>query len=475
MSSYTILIVDNTEGCETLEEMVRQLGHHAVAATTVNEGLAVCRSLQPALILLNLDLSDLDGLEIIGNLRAESGDCPVIVRSDFGYISLVVSAMKGGANHFLASPVNPVELKEAIETALERPPSRPEISPPRKRLSRGQQPHPAEHQSFYVNSDKMKAVQEIIEQVADTNATILIRGESGVGKELVAQAIHYASPRRDKPFIKVNCAALPTELLESELFGHEKGAFTGAYYRKPGKFEFANHGTIFLDEIGDLPLGLQAKLLHVLQDSEFSRIGGRETIKVNIRVIAATNKDLEEGVKNGQFRQDLYYRVNVVNIFVPQLRDRQEEIPLLANFFLQKFNTQYNRKAAISSDTMHLLSSYEWPGNVRELENMVKRLVVLENEKVVQQELLKHPRPTGGEPPNPRLETSGSTTTELNLKEIARHAAREAEHTTIKKVLERVNGNRAEAARVLKISYKALLYKIDQCGLGSKRAKPPVG
>jgi len=236
---------------------------------------------------------------------------------------------------------------------------------------------PIKHASLSDGSSQMRAIGTIIENVADTDATVLIRGESGVGKDLVARAIHASSSRRHGPFVKINCAALPSGLIESELFGHEKGAFTGAHRRKPGQFEHAHKGTIYLDEIGELPLALQAKLLHVLQDFRFSRVGGDGWVDVDSRVIAATNRNLEEAVARREFREDLYYRVNVVEIRVPPLRERREEIPALAAWFLEKFNTQYGRQRQLSPETMTHLQQHPWSGNVRELENIVRRLVVL--------------------------------------------------------------------------------------------------
>ncbi|MEK7363987.1 MAG: sigma 54-interacting transcriptional regulator [candidate division NC10 bacterium] len=322
----------------------------------------------------------------------------------------------------------------------------------------------------------MQAVQEIIKQVADTSTTVLIRGESGVGKELVARALHAASPRHARPFVKVNCAALPAELLESELFGHEKGAFTGAYRRKLGKFEFANKGTLFLDEIGELPLALQAKLLHVLQDQEFSRVGGRELIRVDTRILASTNRNLEVALAAGQFREDLYYRLNVVEIRVPPLRERREEIPILVGVFLEEFQRQYGRKVVLPPEAIRCFTEYPWPGNVRELENLMKRLVVLGNVGKIQEELLSGLRNHDGngskgagadETPNPPAQPEPS----VGLRELGRRAARAAERKAIEEVLEQVRWNRSEAARVLKVSYKTLLTKITQCGLASKQRK----
>jgi two-component system, NtrC family, response regulator AtoC len=326
--------------------------------------------------------------------------------------------------------------------------------------------------SWFAHSDTMRALWEAIVYVAETNATVLVSGESGVGKELAAKAIHGASPRRERRFVKVNCAALPGELLESELFGHDKGAFTGAYRRKLGKFELAHGGTIFLDEIGDMPVGLQAKLLHVLQDHEIVRIGGTETIEVDARVIAATNRDLAAAVRTGQFREDLYYRLRVVHLRVPPLRERREEIQLLAVSFLERFNREFRREMALSQESLGLLAEYDWPGNVRELENMIKRVVVLRREDLLREEIQGHlaarvvpplPAAPSAAPPTPSQQIR-------TLKEIARRAAIEAQREALLEILERVRWNRAEAARQLRMSYRALLYKMEQCGLGPRRS-----
>ncbi|MGH7424831.1 MAG: sigma-54 interaction domain-containing protein, partial [Candidatus Methylomirabilales bacterium] len=279
----------------------------------------------------------------------------------------------------------------------------------------------------------------------------------------------------DKPFLKVNCASLPGDLLESELFGHEKGSFTGAHRRKPGKFELAHRGTFLLDEIGEMPLGLQAKLLHVLQDGQFFRVGGSEVITSDARLIAATNKNLASVMATGLFREDLYYRLNVVAISIPPLRERREEIPVLMEYFMGRFCRQYNRDALkISAATMRLLQDYSWPGNVRELENMIKRAVVLQTEALVQQEIALRsekpwaPKAEPGSLPAPTGPSPAAPEAEMGLKDIARRAAMAAEKAVIKEVLEKVRWNRAEAARLLKISYKAMLYKIRQVGLDDR-------
>jgi two-component system, NtrC family, response regulator AtoC len=317
-------------------------------------------------------------------------------------------------------------------------------------------------------SGKMQPIRDLVSKVAATNTTVLLRGESGVGKEVVARALHKASPRAAKQFLKVNCAALPSELLESELFGHEKGAFTGAYRQKPGKFESADQGTLLLDEIGEMPLRLQAKLLHVLQDGEFSRVGGEKIIDTDVRLIAATNRDLEASMRAHQFREDLYYRLNVIEIRIPPLRERREEIPVLVDHFLKKFNVQYGRAVDVPAETLRAFLDYEWPGNIRELENAVKRVVVLGSARPVHIEIVgnlsRSNRPVA-RPGAPPLEVRPSPDTPISLKDIARQAAREAERVAIKEVLDRVHWNRAKAARLLQISYKALLYKIVQCGL----------
>jgi two-component system, NtrC family, response regulator AtoC len=355
-------------------------------------------------------------------------------------------------------------------------------------------------------TEATRALLVDMERVAATTATVLIRGESGVGKELVARAIHHASPRRGLPFVKVNCAALPADLLESELFGHERGAFTGAYRRKPGKFELASGGTIFLDEIAELPPALQAKLLHVLQDREFARVGGSEVLRASARVIAATNCELEAAIGARRFRSDLYYRLNVVTLRVPPLRERREEIPLLARLFLARFNAEYKRRVELAPATMALLEAYSWPGNVRELENMMRRVVVLQNEAVLVEELraligsaasppratlaadrtdgkadaAEASRPTAGTNGQPAAPGHGPEPTGeppslprwAMLRDLARRAAIDAEREALVDVLQRVQWNRAEAARVLGLSYKGLLYKLDRCGLGRKR--PPT-
>ncbi|PYN38726.1 MAG: hypothetical protein DMD98_03340 [Candidatus Rokuibacteriota bacterium] len=328
------------------------------------------------------------------------------------------------------------------------------------------EPRLTQHVPLLEGSPPMRAIRTVVENIADTDATVLIRGESGVGKDLVARAIHAASPRRRGPFVKVNCAAIPAGLLESELFGHEKGAFTGAHRRKPGQFEYANKGSVYLDEIAELPLVLQAKLLHVLQDFRFARVGGNALIDIDTRVIAATNRDLEQAMARGEFREDLYYRLNVVEIRIPPLRERTEEIPLLAAHFLAKFNAQYGRTKQLSPETMARLMEHAWSGNVRELENAIRRMVVLTDGEQAFEALAARGRHEHAATSRPAALITES------LREIARRGAREAERKALEEVLERVHWNRAEASRILKVSYKTLLNKIAECALAPPSRRP---
>src|SRR5881392_1331864 len=301
------------------------------------------------------------------------------------------------------------------------------------------EPRLTQHVPLLEGSPPMRSIRAMIENIADTDATVMLRGESGVGKDLVARAIHAASPRRNGPFVKVNCAAIPAGLLESEFFGHEKGAFTGAHRRKPGQFEYANKGTIYLDEVAELPLVLQAKLLHVLQDFRFARVGGNAVIEVDTRVIAATNRDLEQAMARGEFREDLYYRLNVVEIHVPPLRERRQEIPLLVSAFLTRFNAQYGRQKELAPETLARLMEHPWSGNVRELENTIRRMVVLtEGEQAFAVSLARRR--------NGHATAAAAPIASESLREIARRAAREAERKALVEVLDRSHWNRVKAS-----------------------------
>ncbi len=314
-------------------------------------------------------------------------------------------------------------------------------------------------------SPRMQEIRHVIAQAAGIDVTVLITGETGTGKEVIARAIHQLGARHSGPFVKVNCAAVARELLESELFGHERGAFTGAHQLKIGKFEAANGGTILLDEIGDLHPALQGKLLHVLEDGEFSRVGGRSNIHVDVRVLAATNQDLERAVAAGQFREDLFYRLNVVRIEMPPLRERSEEIPLLVSYFIQRYSEIFHRdRFTPSSDTMDRLMRHSFPGNVRELENMIKRMMVLGERGVKLSD-----GPANG---NDGQAVRAAKPAAVSLKDISRKAAHAAERSAILRALEETQWNRLRAAKMLNISYRSLLYKIKDAGLASKRTAP---
>jgi two-component system response regulator AtoC len=322
------------------------------------------------------------------------------------------------------------------------------------------------YQIFFSNSQKMNKIKMIIDEIAKTDIAVLVKGESGTGKEIVAQALHKNSDRREKPFLKVNCAAIPTNLLESELFGFEKGAFTGAHLKKPGKFELANGGTILLNDIGETGISIQAKLLQVLQDGEFCRLGGEGDIKVNTRLITTTKDHLEKAIIDGHFREDLFFRINVMSVTVPPLRERKEQIPTLSEYFLHLYRKKYERPiSSLSSKMIDDFKGYHWPGNIRELENVIKRIVLFGEEKVVFQDFAQKMLTDGAASElfeNLSPAVSNGTTNPFSLKEVGKKAAEAAEKQTIQSVLQETHWNRKEAAKLLHVSYKALLYKIQK-------------
>jgi two-component system, NtrC family, response regulator AtoC len=437
----------------------------------------------------------MDGLQTLKALKAARPELQVIMLSGREQAQTIVEAVRLGAADYVVKPDDPeglgeIALDAAIRQAIERSRLVNELTDLRQQLSDDQ------NEAFigWGESAPMRHVAMIIDQVADSDVTVLVRGESGVGKELVARAIHQRSTRKARPFVKVNCAALPAELLESELFGHEKGAFTGAATTRIGKFEQAHSGSIFLDEIGEMKPPLQAKLLHVLQDAEFTKLGSNKRVNVDIRVVAATNRDLEQMVLRGEFREDLYYRLKVIEAYVPPLRERRDEIPSLTDFFIVKYSHRYNRPVRPLSDELRRrFLQYEWPGNIRELENMIKRFVILQDEELVKQELLKPPlvpnqsaAPTAAQqeyppafhaPPSeaaatPADEDDDEEPAEVpagqegrRLAEVAREAALAAERAVISDTLKQVHWNRRKAAILLGVSYKTLLNKIKETGI----------
>jgi len=466
--SYRMHVIDDDPGLrDYLEALASSRGYQVFTAATGEEAIKSLDRTRPDLVTLDLVLRGMDGLETLRQIKERLADVPVVMLSGHGQARNIVEAMKLGASDFLRKPFEVEELEVAFQKALEKRALRKEVEELRGRVR-------SETELLMLCGDdpKMKEVREIIEQVADTDITVLVRGESGTGKELVARALHRLSTRSDRPFVKVNCAALPSELLESELFGFEKGAFTGAQRRKLGKFEYANHGTIFLDEISEMHPALQAKLLQVLQDGEFSRLGGESDVRVDTRVIAATNRNLESAVADGSFREDLFYRLNVVTVQLPPLRDRKDAIPLLIDHFLNMYNHQYGKDLKqLTPRTVEAFHSYHCPGNVRELENMVKRMVVLGTETTVLEEIAHRmasaPSVNGAEGPLDlaALGVDLSDAKGLDLKAIAKRAAQIAEKRVIERVLDQTRWNRKEAAERLQISYKALLYKMKENGL----------
>jgi two-component system response regulator AtoC len=510
-TSATLAIVDDDKPfADYLQTLLKSRGYDT---TTYDSGDALLSGLRegalPDVVLLDVSMPGLDGLDTLRQIRLVHPAAQVVMVSGGRATEKIVEAVRLGAADYVLKPgdadgVGEVALEAAIRNALERLSLTSEVQ--RLRTQVGQDPDGA--QPCWSSGKAMQPVMTMVDRVADNDISVLLRGESGVGKEVIAREIHRRSPRRSSPFVKVNCAALPAELLESELFGHERGAFTGAASTRVGKFEFAQHGTIMLDEIGEMPLALQAKILHVLQDREFTKLGSNRTVEVDVRVIAATNRDLELMMRQGTFREDLYYRLQVIEVHIPPLRERREEIPQLIEFFLLKFASVYHRPATRPSLLLQeALLSYEWPGNIRELENVMKRLVVLQDETLILAELGRlrasraanqeaderhHPpsaqapypqsvnRPAppvapppvyaAPPPPAPVMPVDAATPLVMgadgvNLQELARHAAMGAEKEAIQHALERFRWNRRKTAEYLQVSYKTLLNKMKECGI----------
>jgi DNA-binding NtrC family response regulator len=462
-----VLVVDDEPSmCNYLRTLLGQYGFHAVSVQTGDDAVRQVQAFKPTLVVLDVLMPGKDGLRTLEEIKAIRPDVSVIMLSAHGRAQTIVKAMKLGANDFLNKPFDPEELNFTITKVLDRIELASEVRSLKEQIQ-----EQTSYQLLFGENERMHQVRQMIDQVSGTDVTVLIRGESGTGKEVVARTLFQESNRRDKPFVKINCAALPEQLLESELFGYERGAFTGANLRKQGKFELANHGTIFLDEISEMHPALQAKLLQVLQDGEFSRLGGEGDVSVDVRVLAATNRDLQKAVREGQFREDLYYRLNVVSLTLPPLRERRDEIPLLVDHFLARYSRQYHRPyRPLTEETMRRFMTYHWPGNVRELENMIKRAVVLGNESAIHTEFALRSREL--EPEAQAVAAAASVAAEtpiesdgnspVSLKDVGREAARKAEREVISQVLNWTRWNRKEAAEILQISYKALLYKIKE-------------
>jgi DNA-binding NtrC family response regulator len=443
MRRQVILVIEDEEKHRRVIGLhLSSAGYEVKAAGTAEDGFKLAADVD--LILTDLKLPGMDGLALLQKLNEQNSHAPVIVMSAFGTVENAVEAMKKGAVDFLPKPFSLDHLSVVVEKALEVRKLRDENRELREALGQKYQ-----FENIIGRSPAMQEIFATIARVAGTRATVLLAGESGVGKDMIARAIHHHSPRRDRPFIKINCTAIPENLMESELFGYEKGAFTGANVSKPGKFETADTGTVFLDEIGDVPAVIQVKLLRVLQDREFERLGSNKIMHTDVRVVAATNVDLRAALEQGTFREDLYYRLNVVPLDIPPLRERKDDIPYLVEHFAKKFNGE------ITESALERLMSYHWPGNVRELENVVERSILLAQGPRVEAD-------------DVRIDTAAARTRPMAA---ADHFLPEGltldeyEQSIIREALKRANGNKSQAARLLGLTRNALRYRLAQMGI----------
>ncbi len=455
-----VLLVDDEPGIRATLKAVLEPIYEVTCASDARSGLDLFRQEAPNLVILDVVLPGTDGLTVLQTIRSEDQSIPVIMLTGTKTVKTAVDAMKMGAADYLTKPFDIEELRLIVAKTLETHDLEREV-----RYLRAQVVNRYSFHNLVGKSPSMQEIYSKIEQVADSRTTVLITGESGTGKELVARAIHYNSPRRDRPFIPLNCAALPETLIESELFGHEKGSFTDASARRVGQFELAHGGSLFLDEIGDLSPTTQAKLLRVLQEREFTRIGGTQPIKVDVRIIAATNQNLEELLRGGKFRDDLYYRINVIALYLPALRDRAQDIPLLAKHFLAKRNEEDKRPPQeFSKEALELLIKYSWPGNVRELENVVEQAIVWSQGNAITPEHL---------PAVFRTDTRSSSLREdtLSGRLSLEKAVMEFEKEIILDTLKRTNYVQTHAAAALGISRRMLKYRMDTLGISRPDAQ----
>jgi DNA-binding NtrC family response regulator len=445
MKQRVLVVEDEEKLRRVIQLQLHSTGFEVDQARTAEDGLKVVD--RADLVITDLRLPGMDGLELLENIRRQNAQTPIIVITAFGSVETAVQAMKAGAADFLLKPFSLDHLMTVVHKALEVRALRDENKKLREELGVRYQLH-----NMIGRSAAMQDVFATVARVAPTRATVLLAGESGVGKDMIARAIHFHSPRREKPFVKINCTALPENLMESELFGYEKGAFTGAVASKPGKFEQADTGTVFLDEIGDVPAGVQVKLLRVLQERELERLGSNKTRQIDVRVVAATNVDLRVALENGTFREDLYYRLNVLPINIPSLRERKEDVPYLAEHFVNKLTHDMGRECRITDTAIQKLLDYDWPGNVRELENVIERSIVLCGGDELKAEDIK-------------LDTLRSRA--LNAKVFLPEGMNldQYEQSIIREALRRANGNKSQAARLLGITRNALRYRLSQMGL----------
>jgi two-component system response regulator AtoC len=443
-----VLVVDDEENLRlVLRTLLRRHGYEVETAESGEEALGMVDSFGPDVVLTDVRMPKMGGLDLLTTLKAKGNEATVIVMSAYGNMDLALEAMKAGAYDYVQKPFKPDEIVLALRKAEER-----ELLRRENRALRDEIRKEHRFEDILAKSQKMQDIFRTISKIAEYKTTVLVAGESGVGKELVARAIHHRSARRGGPFVAVNCGAIPENLLESELFGHKKGAFTDAVHDRRGLFEEADGGSLFLDEIGELPLALQVKLLRVLEDEKIRRVGDTRDLKVDVRIITATHRDLTAETKAGRFREDLFYRLNVLPILVPPLRDRREDIPILIDHFVARNNNRLGTSIrGLDTESRRLLFEYPWPGNVRELENTIERAMVLaEGDQIVAQDLPDRLR-EARDPVQMQL-ASG----ELSVKKTMRII----EEILIRRALQKTKGNRTRAAEVLEISHRALLYKI---------------
>ncbi|NTX06944.1 sigma-54-dependent Fis family transcriptional regulator [Myxococcus sp. CA051A] len=457
-----VLVIDDEANLrKVLAAMLRRDGFDVTVAENGEQGLAEFHKNGADIIVTDLVMPKVGGMEVLSTIRSANPDVPVIIITAHGTVDSAVDAIKAGAFDYITKPFDQTELSAVVAKAAKTNES----------ARRSVRPDLKARAAIIGESPQMQDVYKVIDKVADTPSTVLITGESGTGKELIATALHGASSRRDKPFIKINCAAIPATLLESELFGYERGAFTGAVTSKPGRFELADGGTLFLDEIGEIPVEMQVKLLRALQEGEFERVGGIKTTRVDVRLVAATNRDLQAEIEAGRFRKDLYYRLAVVPLTLPPLRERRSDILMLARHFVDKYNRRLNKKIeGITDDALALLQGYAWPGNIRELENLIERALLFADGPLITAKDLPEPVRQGAgvqasPAPPPSAPTLEVPTGEVGLKDIVRMKAAELERDLIVKKLDETGGNVTRAARLLQISRKSLQTKMKEFGL----------
>ena len=450
----TILVVEDEAKMRRLLELnLAEEGYTPLTAADAEAGLNILRQEKIDLIVTDLRLPGMNGLEFLQAVKRTNATLPVVVMTAYGTVETAVEAMKAGASDYILKPFGMEEIKLILRKELDVHRLREENRSLREALGQRYQ-----FRNIVAYSPKMQEVLGTVERVAPTNSTVLLGGESGVGKDLIARAIHEHSRRAGEAFIKVNCTAIPENLLESELFGYEKGAFTGANTTKPGRFELADKGTIFLDEIGDVPGTIQVKLLHVLQDRQFERLGGTKTLKVDVRVIAATNQDLRAALEQGTFREDLYYRLNVVPISIPPLRERKEEIPYLVDYFIERFAREAGKAlSGVTPAALRMLTDFHWPGNVRELENIIERGVALSAGTVIDVADIRLDVARPASSPSSTADSAPFPPAGVTLEQFEDEIIREA--------LRRANGNKSQAARLLGLSRNALRYRLAKIGV----------